>query len=123
MGDEYEIVACTSTTDRICKKCRKTCGNGYYMSKTTCVDSDIKCSSCRVDCGAGEYEYQNCTTSSNRECRPCNDGYFQSEEKGVPQCQQCKTCGKREYETGPCTKTKDRQCAPCSLTCKDALGL
>lgn len=92
--DQFEQVAPTTTTDRVCEPRRLDCDpQSEFESKKRTPSSDHECAPATACTPATEFELSPLTEDADRVCRSVTG------------------CGPNEYETMAPTKTSDRQCS------------
>lgn len=149
---EFELVACTQTSDRECRNCHGSCrlceGGDTNADCTECAagyfasDGGV-CKLCTA-CGVDELETAPCTPHADRECATCHAacsggcsdlgdtgcnecaaGYFDTAGVVPPDgtCARCEFCNPiAQYIVTPCTSTSDRVCGACADECEGCTG-
>ena len=128
---QYQLSACTTTTDRVCAPI-SACQPGFYETVAPTSTSNRACSACTraSSCIAGQqFLNSSCTANSNPYCSNCTTscprGYFL---RGVctqtvnPTCQVCSTCPNLQYITGVCSGTLDTACSNCTTSAECSAG-
>ena len=118
---EYEAVAATPVSDRVCTNITTSCGNttahGQWMETPHSRTQDRRCRNATV-CTDEEYESEPLTFTSDRVCLPltgCRYDEYQTiaaTAYSPAVCALLTVCSYAEYESVPATYTTDRVCAP-----------
>jgi hypothetical protein len=127
---QYESVAPTSTSDRVCSPCAPECGAGTY-ERVACADGnspqDRVCEAL-TDCAEGQYESAAPTEASDRVCSACTAcaaGQYETmacADGNASQNRVCKAltdCIVGQYESVPPTATSNRACSACTVCAPD----
>lgn len=115
-GSQYLSGGCSGSSDSICLNVTD-CPTGQYQSVAATVTSDRICTACRIACPAGQQLSGNCTTGSDRVCVSCQPGTFKAGASSA-NCQTClSSCATGYYMTGSCTATSQPQCLRCTQSC------
>lgn len=64
---EWEVSACSGTSDTICKSCIDTCDDGFFETSLCTTISDRQCQLCNT-CSPSQYEIAECTSNANNIC-------------------------------------------------------
>ena len=123
---EYESQACTTFTNRQCKKVRQ-CNYGQFVKTEATPSSDRVCSTCSEPCTAGEYEAVGCKPfgTSDRMCTKCAECAAFPHRYEKQACSRfsdtvcvlsppCQLRSAELYESRALAPAADRQCTACS---------
>ena len=118
-GTEYEVIAPTTTSDRICSPCFS-CPSNKIVTMACTPSSDTQCANCSMCLNKKEYVVTSCSTTSDTVCAPCRTCIWGDEYQVTSclssqntQCQKCSQCQSDvEYMVSSCTNTTDTICHP-----------
>ena len=109
---QTEVVAPTSSQDRICDT-SEPCAGIQYETQAATPSTNRQCASLTL-CTSGQHVVVDHTNTSDRVCQDCDGEEEFSQSANSATCTAMKKCGKGEYVNVQGSRVKDLTCDSCS---------
>lgn len=128
--NEYQVQACSLTTNRVCKLCISSCEPGYHLAGTCSDFSSPHCEPCKTadDCLANEYlKGSICNGTVSPSCVKCHPSCASCSGPSANECTSCPSdahisgracvdeCPRGEFSLGG----ECHSCSPSCYTCSE----